>query len=293
MERVAAIDVGTNSVRLLVAEKDGSGLKILKSGLITTRLGQGSGSGVLQAGAVQRTVAAVFYFYQTARQFGPERVVVAATSAVRDAGNRNEFVDMVKERTGLPVRVLSGAEEAGLSYRGVLAGFPLEPQGTAVVDIGGGSTEIIWMQDGKLHLDSVNVGAVRVTEAGTGENEIAACLNATLEKVRRAPVNTLVGVGGTVTTLAAVDRGLLVYDPGKVHGHCLKAENAAAILARLERMSTGERKQVPGLQPERADIIVAGAVIAVVIMKKLGLKCMFVSEYDLLCGLVLEEVEGK
>lgn len=293
MKRVAAIDVGTNSVRLLVVEKDGAGLKVLQSGLLTTRLGQGIGSGVLQHGAVQRTVAAVFYFYRTARRFRPERVVVAATSAVRDAGNRSEFTEAVKERTGLQVRVLSGAEEAGLSYRGVLAGFPFKPQDTAVADIGGGSTELIWMQDGKLHLESVNVGAVRVTEAGAGENEITACLSSTLEKVRRTPVNTLVGVGGTVTALAAVDLELPVYDPRKVHGHCLKAENAAAILARLERMSIKERKQVPGLQPERADIIVAGAVIVGVIMKNLGLKCIFVSECDLLCALVLEEVERK
>jgi len=293
MKRVAVIEVGTNSVRLLVAEKNGSGLKILKSGLRTTRLGQGSGSGVLQDEAVQRTTAAIFDFYQVARRFRPEKVVVAATSAVRDAGNRSEFTGAVKERTGLQVRVLNGAEEAGLSYRGVLADFSFAPQGTAVVDIGGGSTEIIWLQDGKLHLESVNVGAVRVTDSGTDAKEITACLGPTLEKVCRAPVNTLVGVGGTVTTLAAVDLELPVYDPRKVHGYCLKAENAAAILARLGFMSIGERKQVPGLQPERADIIVAGAVIVNVIMKILGLKCIFVSENDLLCALVLEEVERK
>lgn len=294
VKRAAAIDIGTNSVRLLVAERRETGLEVLKSGLVTTRLGKGIGSGMLQQSAMERTVDAVFRFYQMALKFQPERVVTVATSAVRDASNRSEFLDAVWQRTGLRVRVLSGEEEAALSYQGVLLGVSVEPRFTAVVDIGGGSTELIWTQDdGRLRLASVNVGAVRATEEGMDEDEVAARLVPVLGEIRRSQIDTLVGVGGTVTALAAVDQCLAVYDPGQVHGYCLKAGNVANILERLKMMDLGERKKVAGLQPERADIIVAGAVIAGTIMKGLGVECMLVSECDILCALVKEEVEIK
>lgn len=291
MKRVAAIDIGTNSTRLLVAEITGEGLKTLESGLITTRLGEGIGASVLLPGAMQRTVEAIRRFHQTALDLGAERVVAAATSAVRDAANRGEFVDLVKQSTGLPVRVLSGEEEAVMSYRGVLSGLAVEPSSTAVVDVGGGSTELIWTQERRLRLASVNVGAVRMTAAGTGEDEIAAILSPALEEVRRAQVKTLVGVGGTVTTLAAVDQGLVLYDPERVHGYCLSADNITGILGRLKSMSLDERRRVPGLQPERADIIVAGVAIVKAVLEGLGLESVLISEYDILHGLVLEEVE--
>lgn len=291
MNRIAAIDIGTNSTRLLVVESCGGGLKVLETGLSTTRLGEGMGGGVLLPGAMERTMEAINSFYQIAQRLGAERVVAAATSAVRDASNRDEFLDGVRRKTGLRVRVLSGEEEAAMSYRGVLSGLAVVPRSTVVADVGGGSTEFIWNQGGRLRLTSVNVGAVRMTEADLGEEEVAARLSPALVEVRRAQVKTLVGVGGTITTLAAIDQGLVLYDPDRVHGYCLSATNVSDILKVLKRMGVEERKQVPGLQPERADIIVAGVTIVKAIMDGLGQGQLLVSECDILYGLVLEEVE--
>lgn len=291
MNRIAAIDIGTNSTRLLVVESCGGGLKVLETGLSTTRLGEGMGGGVLLPGAMERTMEAINSFYQIAQRLGAERVVAAATSAVRDASNRDEFLDGVRRKTGLRVRVLSGEEEAAMSYRGVLSGLAVVPRSTVVADVGGGSTEFIWNQGGRLRLTSVNVGAVRMTEADLGEEEVAARLSPALVEVRRAQVKTLVGVGGTITTLAAIDQGLVLYDPDRVHGYCLSATNVSDILKALKRMGVEERKQVPGLQPERADIIVAGVTIVKAIMDGLGQGQLLVSECDILYGLVLEEVE--
>jgi exopolyphosphatase/guanosine-5'-triphosphate,3'-diphosphate pyrophosphatase len=293
MSRVAAIDIGTNSTRLLVADGSGAGLEALEIGLVTTRLGEGIGGGVLLPGAMDRTVEAVDGFYRKALGLGAERVVAAATSAVRDASNREEFLDRVKRRTGLPVRVLSGEEEAAMSYRGVLSGLAVEPSTTAVVDIGGGSTELIWSRGGTLCLNSVKVGAVRMTEAGLAVEEIGAILRPVLAEVRRSRITGLVGVGGTVTTLAAIDQCLVVYSRDRVHGYSLSADRVDGILQRLKRMSAAERRQVPGLQPERADIIVAGVAIVKGVLEGLELDRLLVSECDILYGLALEEVERK
>ncbi len=293
MTRVAAIDIGTNSVRLLVVEKAGKSLKMLKSGLCTTRLGEGIGNGMLLSGAMERTVEAISRFYQIALGLGAERVFTAATSAVRDAVNRDEFLALVRQRTGLMVRVLSGKEEAALIYRGVLTGLAVTPFLTAVVDVGGGSTELIWMQGGNLRFASVNVGAVRAAEADLTGDEIFSCLKPVIEKVRRCQVEALVGTGGTITTLAAVDQGLVYYDPERVHGYCLTSVKVAGILDTLKKIDIEERKRVPGLQPERADIIVAGAAIVKAVMNGLERDGIIVSERDILFGLVQEEVEIK
>lgn len=293
MRRVAAIDIGTNSTRLLVAEGAVEGIKKIEAGLITTRLGEGITKGLLLQEAMERTVEAVSLFRQTALNLGAEKVVVAATSAVRDASNQREFLDLVKQRTGLQLRVLGGEEEAALSYKGALSGLVAPPRSTVVVDIGGGSTEFIWLHAGHIRPVSVNVGAVRMTETGSGEEEISFLLRPALEEVKRLSCKNLVGVGGTVTTLAAVDQRLSVYDPDRVHGYCLSAVSVDRILDMLKSMDIKERRKVPGLQPERADIIIAGVVIVKTILSGLGLDWMYVSECDILYGLVLEEVEIK
>jgi len=293
MKRVAAIDIGTNSTRLLVAEITGARLETVEAGLDTTRLGEGIDSGVLLPGAMERTVEAISRFHRTALGLGAERVVAVATSAVRDAANRDEFLALVGRRTGLAVRVLSGAEEAAASYRGVLSGLAVEPRSTVVMDVGGGSTEFVWTIEGYLRLVSVNVGAVRMTGAGAGKDEIAAILRPALAEVCQGQVETLVGVGGTVTTLAAIDQGLALYDRERVHGYRLTAGRVSDILEYLKKISLEERRRVPGLQPERADIIVAGIVIVKSVLEGLGRDRLLVSECDIIHGLVLEEVEIK
>ncbi len=293
MKRVAAIDIGTNSTRLLVAEGTGGVIKRIETGLTTTRLGEGIAGGLLLREAMERTVQAVRVFKQTALNLGVEKVVAAATSAVRDASNQSEFMELVEKRAGLQLRVLSGEEEAALSYRGVLAGLVAPPHSTVVLDIGGGSTELTWQQSGGLRLVSVNAGAVRMTETGVGEEEISELLRPALEEIKSLSLKNLVGVGGTVTTLAAIDQRLAVYDPERVHGYCLSAGSVERILNMLKDMDIKERKKVPGMQPERADIIVAGIFILKTVLNGLDLSWMYVSECDMLYGLLLEEVEIK
>jgi exopolyphosphatase/guanosine-5'-triphosphate,3'-diphosphate pyrophosphatase len=293
MKRVAAIDIGTNSTRLLVAEYTGYGLKRIETGQITTRLGKGMTSGMLLRETMLNTADAVGLFNQKAINLGAAVVVAAATSAVRDAYNKTEFLELVEKRTGLKVRVLSGEEEAAMSYRGVLSGLRVEPDSTLVIDIGGGSTEFIWKQGERLNLASVNAGAVRLTAAGADEIATYDILRTTLEEVKRSSLESIVGVGGTITTLAAIDQQLALYDPERVQGYILSALSVDRILKMLKDMEVEERRKVPGLQPERADIIVAGVIIVKIIMEKLSLERMFVSECDILYGLALEEVGIK
>ncbi len=293
MFRIAAIDIGTNSTRLLVADIAGGNIKVIKTGLVTTRLGEGISGGRLLPGAMDRTAKAVSFFNQQAQLLGAKQVAAAATSAVRDAANREEIISLIRQQTGLQVRVLSGEQEASLSYKGVLSNLAVEPDSTVVADIGGGSTELIWMEKAHLRCASVNVGAVRMTEAGMGEKEIAEGLGPILSQIERSRLKNLVGVGGTVTTLAAIDQRMIRYDPGLAHGYFLKAGSVKNIITRLKNLDLAERKKVPGLQPERADIIIAGAWIVKAVMEGLGMAQMQVSECDILFGMALEKVEIK
>ncbi len=292
MEVTAAIDIGTNSTRLLVVKKTGAGWEVLTRKLAGTRLGEGIRGGVLLRSAMERTAEAVGRFYREALSLGAQRVVAGATSAVRDASNQGEFLSLVKLGTGLPVRVLSGEEEARLTYRGVVSGLPIEPDQTVVVDIGGGSTELIWSQAGRLHLASVKAGAVRMY-GSDGRDKLIEMVGPALEQVRRSQVKSLVGVGGTITTLAAIDQGLVDYDPCRVHGYSLTTEKIKQILNMLAALDLVDRRRVPGLQPERADIILVGVRIALAVLEGLDLRRLVVSESDILMGLIQEEVEIK
>ncbi|MDD3652687.1 MAG: Ppx/GppA phosphatase family protein [Desulfotomaculaceae bacterium] len=289
MDRIAAIDIGTNSTRLLVADVSGGNIKTLGTRLSHTRLGEGISGGVLLPVAMERTLEAIGSFLKTALLMGVKRVVAAATSAVRDAENRDIFLGLARERFGLDVKVLSCEEEASLSYRGVLSGLPLDPLTTVVVDVGGGSTELIWNNRGRLECLSVSAGALRTTESGVGECQIAAIFEPALSIVREGQVGYLAGVGGTITTLAAVDQGLTVYDPVRIHGYRLTASAVQRVLTKLKHLSIEDRKKLPGLQPERADIIVAGSDIVKTVLDGLRLKHMLVSECDILSGLILEK----
>ncbi|MDD4335319.1 MAG: Ppx/GppA family phosphatase, partial [Desulfotomaculaceae bacterium] len=211
MKRVASIDIGTNSTRLLVAEYTGEHLNRIETGLITTRLGKDMAGGKLLLETMLNTADAVGQFYQRALDLEVVAVTAAATSAVRDASNKADFLELVNKRTGLMVRVLSGEEEAALSWRGVFSGLQVEAGVTLVIDIGGGSTEFIWMHGDQLNLASVNAGAVRLTAVGADEAVTYNILRPALEEVKRCAPACLVGVGGTITTLAAIDQQLAIY----------------------------------------------------------------------------------
>jgi exopolyphosphatase/guanosine-5'-triphosphate,3'-diphosphate pyrophosphatase len=285
--RAGIIDVGTNSTRLLVADVTDAGKVVpVYTDLKTTRLGEGIQGGVLLPGPVSRTVEAVREMKEKALAHSASMVVAAGTSAVRDAANSHLFLAEVYRLTGLSLRVLSGREEAFYSYAGVTSGFG-ELESAVITDIGGGSTEFTWKKSDDIICRSVNAGAVRMTEGGQDDAGILAIMKDVLDQVREAGMERLFGVGGTVTTLAAVDMALEVYDPALVQGYRLALENVYKIRSALISAGPLGRKKIPGLQPARADIILAGVSILIVMMDYLGMGEITVSEADMLVGLAL------
>lgn len=288
VQRVAVIDLGSNSLRLLIADVGGPhSLKRVHCDLKTTRLGEGIGGGCLLPGAVQRTLTALQEFQAQVAAWSCRKVAVVATSAVRDAANREDFCRLVRQTTGWPVRVLRGEEEAFYSYRGVLLAGGFAP-GIVVADVGGGSSELTTLRAGQLITRSVPVGAVRMTEGGHSAAEIRRLLEPLVQPLAGEQVNFLVGVGGTATTLAAIDQEMTVYLPEKVQGYALSRPRVEQIHHRLAGLTLAERRHLPGLQPARADIIVAGVQIVLLLMELLGAQRLVVSEADLLDGLAVE-----
>ncbi|MDO7788036.1 Ppx/GppA phosphatase family protein [Desulforamulus aquiferis] len=287
--RLASIDVGSNSTRFLVAEIKDDSLTLVKSGLITTRLGQGITSGLLLENAMERTVSAIEDFINEIKTYNAQKIIVGATSAVRDAANKEVFINLVKNRTGLDLRVLSGEEEARASYQGVLSGVPLSADATLVLDVGGGSTEIIWPDHKGINYVSLPVGAVRMTEGGYSEKEIGELLSSYLHIIRQQEKKlSMVAVGGTATTLAAISLGNKQYQPKLVHGYILSTVEINRIYYMLLDAGQEGRKKIIGLQPQRADIILAGVNIIRKVLEGLSLGEITVSESDILHGLVLK-----
>ncbi|KJS67655.1 MAG: hypothetical protein JL50_06430 [Peptococcaceae bacterium BICA1-7] len=292
LSRVGIIDVGTNSARLLVAEvSEEKKVTPVYTGLKTTRLGEGIQGGILLPGPVERTVEALRSMRESALEYSAQVVLAAGTSAVRDAANSDFFLAEVFQRTGLSLRVLSGGEEAFYSYMGVTSSFG-ELKSAVITDIGGGSTEFTWMKKGKLICRSVNAGAVRMTEGGHSDAQILQIMRETLDEVKKEAPSELIGVGGTVTTLAAIDMALEVYDRSLVHGHRLAVDTIYGIRDTLVLAGPGGRKGIPGLQPARSDIILAGVRILIQLMDFLDIGEIVVSEADLMYGLALEAAKS-
>jgi exopolyphosphatase/guanosine-5'-triphosphate,3'-diphosphate pyrophosphatase len=293
--RVAAVDLGTNTTRLLVADVADGRLDEVHRETRITRLGEGVDERRrLLPVPIARVRNVLADYRRTLESLGTERTLLVATSAVRDAENGEAFLGEIEWSYGFATRLLSGDEEAQLTRRGV------EPAlGTLVLDIGGGSTELI--VDG-FH-DSLDVGSVRQTERflhfdPPEPRELADCAGAVrsllAERVPddvRALVTAAIGVAGTVTTLAALDLGLATYDRDRVHGHRLTRDGARAQLERLASLPLAERRELPAMDPERAPVIVAGAVILVETLDYLGLDAIQVSEHDILDGAALAAAE--
>ena len=296
--RVAAIDLGTNSTRLLVADADDGRLKEVERLLAITRLGEGvDTSRGLAEPAVARVDAQVGRYIDRARELGAETVLAIATSAVRDAANGGEFLAGLERRHGIRTMLLAGEDEARMTFRGVTSARPLS--GEAVVcDIGGGSTELIAGDpQGVNYAVSLDMGCVRMSERflradpPTGE-EIAALRRQVAEMLPTdVPAGELLGVAGTVTTLATIDLGLDEEIPERVDGHRLGRARVSAELERLAAIPLAERRRVRGLMPERAPTIVAGAAILVELMERLGADTLTVSERDILHGAALSAAE--
>jgi exopolyphosphatase/guanosine-5'-triphosphate,3'-diphosphate pyrophosphatase len=283
--RVGAIDLGTNSTRLLVADVEDEHVEEIARGLWMTRLGEGVDERRrLLPAPVARVRNVLAECRRELDRLGAKRTLAVATSAVRDAENGEAFLGEVEWSYGFATRLLSGDEEALFTYRGVTAGRSLEA-GTLVVDIGGGSTELILAD----RHTSVDIGSVRMTERfGEDADAIAAYVRGVTPDF---DVSAGIGVAGTVTSLAALDLGLVEYDPERVHGHVLTAAAVDEQLERLAELPLDERRRVPGLEPERAPVIVAGAAILRELLRRYGLDRIEASEHDLLHGVALAAAE--
>ena len=290
--RVAALDLGTNTTRLLVADVADGGVKEVERRLAITRLGEGVDKRRrLLPVPIARVRNTLVDYRRAAEQLGAERSLLVATSAVRDAENGEAFLGEIEWSYGFVTRLLTGDEEASLVRRGVGTGRELGPR-DLIVDVGGGSTELI--SDG-WH-GSLDIGSVRMTERFLHSDpptpeELGACATAVQIALPELDVETAVGVAGTVTTLAALDLGLEEYDPERVHGHRVPARSVERQLDRLAALPLAERRLVAGLEPERAPVIVAGAVIVREVLRRYGLDAIEASERDILDGAALEAAE--
>jgi exopolyphosphatase/guanosine-5'-triphosphate,3'-diphosphate pyrophosphatase len=304
--RVAAIDQGTNSCRLLVAEppaEPGGEPGELARDMVITRLGVGvDATGELDPVALRRTIDVVATYCRRARALGAERVRVGATSAVRDARDREAFAAAVERHAGSPLEVISGEQEAALSFLGGTIGLDPADGPFLVVDIGGGSTElVVGRAPGRAdRAASTRIGSVRLTErlvAGDPpsrddlralEAEVGRALDDAERAVPVREARTFVSVAGTATTMQAIALGLRRYDPDRIHRSWLSRRDAERVLAELARMTDAERASIPVMAPGRGDVIVAGAVILVAVMRRYGFDRTLVSESDILDGLVAE-----
>ena len=284
--RYAAIDVGSNSCRLLVADINGEKLQPVYRDLQSTRLGEGLNSEKrLSQVAMDRTIKCLQNYGDSISRREVESYRLVATSAVREALNQNEFQAMVRESADFNLEVISAEEEAQLSYLGVKKGLALK-QPPLVVDLGGGSCEFR-MEDGRECFSiSLPLGVVRATEATLSVVETKAILKKVADHSVKLKDYPLVLVGGTATTLVAIKLSMEVYDPQQVQGQVLSREEVADLYNLLELMPLNVRRRLPGLQPERADIIPAGAMIILLIMDVLKRQQIIISESDILEGII-------
>jgi exopolyphosphatase/guanosine-5'-triphosphate,3'-diphosphate pyrophosphatase len=300
--RWATIDVGTNTVLLLVAERRGAVLAPVLERAEITRLGRGvDASGRLEPAAIRETVAVLADYARAARALGATVVACVATSAARDAANGAEFFLAAREAAGLVPEVIAGDEEARLVFTSAWRDFGRAGRPLAVLDVGGGSTELSLGEGAAPRARaSLQVGAVRLTERHVrgdppSAGEIARVREAAREAVRpfaamALPGGQLVGVAGTVTTLAAVVQALPTYDAERVHGSALSLAEVEALAARLAPMPIRERAALPGMEPKRADVIVAGALVVAEAMRAAGFDRLTVSDRGVRWGLLYDRV---
>jgi exopolyphosphatase/guanosine-5'-triphosphate,3'-diphosphate pyrophosphatase len=304
MTRVAAIDQGTNTTRLLVADVADGCVDELHRETRITRLGEGvDARRRLLPVPIARVRNVLSDYRRTAEALGAERTLLIATSAIRDAENGEALLGEIEWSYGFATQLLSGHDEAALTFRGVALGRELHEE-TLVVDVGGGSTElVVGTSDGLLFHDSVDVGSVRMTERflhsdPPTRDELDACANGVHEALPGLEATRAIGVAGTLTTLAALDLNLREYDRSRVHGHVFTSAAVEAQLARLAALTVAERRELPAMEPERAPVIVAGVVIVREVLARYGLDTIEVSEHDILDGAALaaaalpEPVEG-
>lgn len=305
MPRVAAVDCGTNSIRLLVADVDPvvGTLADLDRRMTIVRLGQGvDRTGRLAPEALERTFAACRGYAEVVQELGAERLRFVATSASRDAENRDEFVDGVREILGVEPEVVTGDEEAHLSFTGAtreLGGADASETPYLVVDIGGGSTEFVLGSTDVDAARSVDVGCVRMTErhlhsdppseneTAAARKDIEAAIDRAAEVVPLERARTLVGLAGSVTTVAAMALDLPEYDSERIHRSRISAEQVHDVAIRLLAMTREQRAALPFMHPGRVDVIGGGALVLRTLLERTGSDAVVTSEHDILDGIGL------
>lgn len=301
MSSVAAIDIGSNSVRLLIAAPDG---RELVREMHITKLAEGvDRTGRLAEAAMTRTLAVLEAYGARIREHGVRRLRVTGTSAARDAENRDELFERVRRAVGSAPELLSGGAEAALAFAGATAGEPAASAPFSTLDIGGGSTEVAFGTSAPERSLSLDIGCVRISERFLASDPPApaelsaagAFVRAQLERVdREVPcrrARTWLGMAGTVTSLAARDAGLTRYDPSVTHGYALRRERVESLHAELAARSAAQRAEWL-LDPKRAGVIVGGSVILVEVMRHFELAVLQVSERDILDGLAASLLSG-
>jgi exopolyphosphatase/guanosine-5'-triphosphate,3'-diphosphate pyrophosphatase len=302
MSRVAAIDCGTNSIRLLVADVDVRRRQLtdLVREMRIVRLGEGvDATGRMSAAAIERTLNALRDYVHTMRRLGAGPVRMVATSASRDAANRDEFLAGVREILGSEPEVLGGADEAGLSFAGATAELDRSqfPPPYLVVDIGGGSTEFVLGDETVAAARSVDIGCVRLTErrlrgdppaaaeVAAARADIETALGEVARSVPVAEARTVIGLAGSVTTVAALALDLPAYDPARIHLSVHRHEAVHQVTARLLAATRAQRAGLPVMHPGRVDVIAAGALVLDTICERFAVPAVVASEHDILDGI--------
>ena len=300
--RVAVVDIGTNSTRVLIADVEPGGAVTERyRESIVTRLGEGvDATGRLGDAPMQRVFEVLERYRAAIDEHGATRTTAVLTSAVRDATNGAQFTETVRDRFRLDARTIGGDEEAELMFAGATSERPHDGVQTVVVDIGGGSTEFVVGHDGRVAFHvSTQAGVVRQSERHLHDDpphhdqlealaaEVRTIIEGAVPADARRDVQLGIAVAGTATQCAAIELALDPYDPAKVHGHVLELATCELLLARLAQMSNDQRREVVGLHPDRAPTIVAGIAMLVEALRAFGLERVEVSEHDILRGAAL------
>ncbi len=295
----AAIDIGTNSCRLLIGENKNNQIQIKKRELKITRLGEGVDKNrKLNKKAVNRVLSALKYYKEIIDNYNIDKIRLIGTSALRDVDN-SLLLSKETIRLGFELEIISGKKEAELNYLGAVDNLNDD---SMLIDIGGGSTEFIWLSNQAISFESVDIGCVRLTErfisepeSPLKESEIREINNFVYDSLKNElnlnKTLSIKGVGGTITTLAALKMAMEDYDSEKIEGAELYIKELKELLNKFKKLDLNDRSRLKGLQPKRADIIPAGLIILIVILEYISSESLTVSDHDLLYGLLKEELK--
>jgi len=301
LKKVAVMDLGTNSARVLFAKIEKGDLVYRKKIIETTRLGEGVDKNhALTKRAMRDTLEAVQKFYDMSQKEGYFLFKIIGTSALRDVTNQEKFLEEIQDITGCPVDIIDGINEAELGYYGVVNSLSTHEK-NLVIDIGGGSTELIFGDQSVDLIESLDIGAVRLTDRCISEDppsrenliflkkEIDRIIDDFIERNNQYSFKRVIGIGGTITTLSAINLEMEKYNPEKIQESCFNEKTLEKIIQDFIQKLLSKRKEIKGLDPKRGDIIIAGSIILQRLMYKFAFDKIFISDYDNLEGILFKE----